>query len=106
MGYLRMGWDRGYYYRKRRVGQRVISEYVGPGLLGELGEAEDLEERLERQAEQESQRQERARSHARDRRMVEVHTALNKVIRGVLNAHEYRRHQRSEWRKPRAAERA
>ena len=99
-----MAWDRGYYYRKRRVGKRVMSEYIGPGLLGGLAEEQDLEERLERLEEQERQRQELDHLDAIDRHLIEAHTALNQVIRGVLHAHGYRRHQRSEWRKPRAAE--
>ena len=35
-----MGWEkRGnglYYYRKKRMGQRVVSEYMGTGLFGSI----------------------------------------------------------------------
>jgi len=30
-----MGWQRGYYYRVRKVGGRAVREYVGPGAAGE-----------------------------------------------------------------------
>jgi hypothetical protein len=50
-----MAWEtRGghqYYYRKKRVGTKVVSEYVGSGLFGQFIELEDLERREQRQAE-------------------------------------------------------
>ena len=43
-----MGWEyrgnRLYYYRKRREGKRVVSEYIGNGLIGELAEIWDIED--------------------------------------------------------------
>lgn len=46
-----MAWEdrkgRLYYYRKRREGKRVISEYVGAGLAGQIAEVFDMEERHE-----------------------------------------------------------
>lgn len=41
--------NKSYYYRKRRVGKRVISEYVGPDGVGAL--AEVLTERAKAEAE-------------------------------------------------------
>jgi hypothetical protein len=29
-----MGWERGYYYRAKKVNGRVVNEYVGPGMVG------------------------------------------------------------------------
>jgi hypothetical protein len=47
-----MGWERRgkngqrlVYYRKKRVGKRVFSVYVGSGEVGELAEREDRERR-------------------------------------------------------------
>jgi len=39
-----------YYYRSVRQGSRVTKTYLGTGLLGELAEFLDAEERAERQA--------------------------------------------------------
>lgn len=50
-----MAWEtrrgRKYYYRKKRVGTRVVSVYVGSGLLGQFIELEDLERREAREEE-------------------------------------------------------
>ena len=47
-----MGWEtRGnnqYYYRKKRVGDRVLSEYVGKGILAEYAHKLDMALRKER----------------------------------------------------------
>jgi hypothetical protein len=50
-----MAWEtrrgRQYYYRKKRVGTKVVSVYVGSGLFGQFIELEDLEKRVEREEE-------------------------------------------------------
>jgi hypothetical protein len=44
-----MAWEtrrgRQYYYRKKRIGTKVVSVYVGSGLFGQFIELEDLERR-------------------------------------------------------------
>lgn len=44
-----MAWEdrhgRRYYYRKRREGRRVVSEYIGTGLAGEFSAVMDAEGR-------------------------------------------------------------
>jgi hypothetical protein len=47
MGWERRGKDgqRLVYYRKKRVGKRVFSVYIGSGEVGELAEREDRERR-------------------------------------------------------------
>ena len=47
-----MSWEdrdgRRYYYRKHRIGQRVISEYVGSDLMAELVSEQDKKDRQQR----------------------------------------------------------
>lgn len=47
-----MSWEdrdgRRYYYRKHRIGQRVVSEYVGSGLLAEMVSEQDEMDRQQR----------------------------------------------------------
>jgi len=37
-----MSWERGYYYRARKVKGRVVNEYIGPGLVGQIAARLDL----------------------------------------------------------------
>jgi hypothetical protein len=37
-----MSWERGYYYRARKVKGRVVKEYIGPGFVGEWAARLDL----------------------------------------------------------------
>ena len=37
-----------YYYRKRRVGRRVVSEYIGSGLMAEMVSEQDEMDRQQR----------------------------------------------------------
>ena len=55
-----MGWDKGRYYtRSKRVNGRVVREYVGSGVFGQLAEQLDLIERETRKLHQLEERSER-----------------------------------------------
>lgn len=61
-----MGWEtrkRGgrYYTRSRKVGGRVVREYIGTGPIAELIDEQDAAERTERAAEREQLRRARVR---------------------------------------------
>ena len=53
-----MAWEerdgRRYYYRKRRVGRCVVSEYVGSGLIAEMVAEQDEEDRQRRMQDRKS----------------------------------------------------
>ncbi len=99
-----MGWEkRGgkvYYYRKRRVGGRVISDYIGAGPHAELiADLDDLA-RVEAEAEREAWRQECDAMLADDQRIDEAGDLVRMLTRAWLLAYGYHTH-KGQWRKKR-----
>jgi len=99
-----MAWEkrRGkeYYYRKRRIGDRVVSEYVGTGPEAEV--AATLDE-LTRQAQEEKRdlfRQERERQRAIDEAVDRACRLTRYLIYAALLLNCYHMH-RGQWRKKR-----
>ncbi len=98
-----MGWEtRGnarYYYRKRREGRRVVSEYT-PNEFGSLAATLDAE----RQAEHEQQRRAERIEHEKIRTMNAVMNQMNELVGVAVNsaliAGGYHRH-KGQWRKKR-----
>jgi hypothetical protein len=97
------GRERGglYYTRSRKEGGRVIREYVGGGLLGELAARMDTEKRRRREQEKASRREERERLDALVAPVEELCEAAEVIARAALIASGYHRHNRGEWRKRR-----
>lgn len=100
-----MGWEtrkgRGRYYtRSRRVNGRVVREYVGVGLMGELAAATD--ER--RRAKLEVERAERKRQQAKAQGVVDalrvLGAAADELIAQRLTEAGYHYH-KGEWRRSR-----
>jgi hypothetical protein len=90
-----------YYTRSRKEGGRVVREYVGGGLLGELAARMDAEERRQREEEKASQREERERLDALAAPVEELCEAAEVIARAALLASGYHQHNRGEWRKRR-----
>jgi hypothetical protein len=97
-----MGWDRGYYYRVRKVSGRVVREYVGAGRVGELAAQLDAAERGERAAEGAARRAEQAEMDALDAPLNELNDLVELLAQAALLAAGYRQHKRGEWRKRRS----
>jgi len=99
-----MGWEkrRGkeYYYRKRRIGDRVLSEYVGTGPAAEAAAAIDELERLAQEEERQLFRQERERQRAIDGAVDRACLLARHLIHAALLLNGYHMH-RGEWRKRR-----
>lgn len=89
---------RRYYYRSRRVGGRVVKEYIGSGPGAELiADAEEAARRSER-ARREAEKAERERLEAFDQEIAGACEAIELVARAALVDAGYRQHKRGEWR--------
>jgi len=97
-----MGWEkRGsgqYYYRKKRVNGRVVSEYVGSGILAE---ATQMLEKGKADLEKIEQRIEKEQAAAIDQAIDQNLESIGELIKGVLIDHGYHK-VKGEWRKKRA----
>jgi hypothetical protein len=101
-----MGWEkreRGtrYYTRSRRVGDRVLKEYVGAGPIAELVALQDEAERRRREEEARAWKREREDLEGLDAEAGELCELAEFLTRAALLAAGYRQHNRGEWRKPR-----
>jgi hypothetical protein len=94
-----MSWEtRGrhrYYYRSRRVGGRVVREYLGTGDRAAEAAAADAERRRHEEAD-------RAAVAALDAAADELDALADLIARAALLAAGYHQHARGPWRKRRA----
>jgi hypothetical protein len=93
-----MGWERGYYYRVRKINGRVVREYVGAGLAGELA----ANEQAERDRRRAAARTERADLDRLAVELDELSALADLLARAALLAAGYHQHERGQWRKRRA----
>jgi hypothetical protein len=105
-----MGWEnrngRGRYYtRSRRVGGRVLREYVGSGLGAELTADLDEDRRASRAERASEWRAERERLEAADQDFDALCRLADSLMRAELIAAGYHQHARGAWRKRRGAQR-
>lgn len=100
----KMGWEyrgnRKYYYRKRRVGKKVLSEYIGAG-----PEAEKIVQEDERvKSQRNNERLAWKRRQAEIRTIDDALDSIERLTRTIINSHlllaGYHTH-RGEWRKKR-----
>jgi hypothetical protein len=105
-----MGWElpqRGgpYYTRSRKVGGRVIREYVGGGVAGELAADRDAQERRQRAMLRERAEhafaRERDRHRATDALLDALDAGCRELMRIELGRAGYHQHERGEWRRRR-----
>ena len=89
-----------YYYRKRREGRRVISEYVGGGELGRSASGLDQLEREERQAELAAFRAECDAVLDAGRRIDALEGLVRDLVRVALVSAGLHTH-KGQWRKRR-----
>lgn len=98
-----MAWDsRGYYYKSRRIGGRVVRDYFGSGAAGQLAEAFDLDEHDRIEFERFKVRAVRQQLEQEDREAARASRIVQERLSAALEASGYRRHHRGEWRRTRA----
>ena len=99
-----MGWEerngREYYYQKRRIGGRVVSEYVGAGWLADAAATLDEIARLERKEARQAIASEKARALDMDRELDQVGDLIRTFTRADLLLGGYRQH-KGQWRRKR-----
>ncbi len=89
-----------YYYRKRRVGRRVRTEYVGGGELAHLISCLEKLEREQRDEERRREKARRAELKAGDQALDEFDTLISTLVQGILVAGGYHTH-KGQWRRKR-----
>ena len=99
-----MGWEERngqmYYYRKKRAGKRVVSEYIGRGDLAEAVAAHDAWARTVRETEREEWRKTRAAELATAAAVDHLGEMCTLLTRAVLLASGHHMH-RGQWRRKR-----
>jgi hypothetical protein len=90
-----------YYTRSRRVGGRVVREYLGTGEVAELAARMDAIDRAAQERDRARKRQAKATEDARDTELQAVCEAGLLWSRVALLAAGYHRHDRGEWRRRR-----
>jgi hypothetical protein len=97
-----MAWDkRGYYYRKKRIGARVVGEYVGRGMFADFAAGEDETARIERAQAQASTQAARLETETLDAAIESADELISAAMNEALEAAGYHRHARGQWRKRR-----
>ncbi|MFH1698776.1 MAG: hypothetical protein ABH882_06940 [Candidatus Omnitrophota bacterium] len=99
-----MAWEaRGnniYYYRKKRIARRVISEYVGRGEMAREIALMDLAERKERYNRIMIIRQQREEFGLFDNQVVRVNLFVSKMVVAFLIITGFHKH-KGQWRRQR-----
>jgi hypothetical protein len=90
-----------YYTRSRRTDGRVVREYIGGGILGEIAARTDTERRRRREAERAAWRAEKERIETADAELDRLCQLTDLLIEAVLTDAGYDKH-KGEWRRKRA----
>lgn len=90
---------RGYFYRSRRVGGRVVRDYFGKGPIAEMA-AHLMDKMHQARA---SRAQNVARLDKADASFRQFHDQLDQILAAHFLAAGFHRHDRGPWRKRRDA---
>jgi len=84
-----------YYTRSKRVGGRVVREYVGTGPAAELAAEADAARRAQREQERRAWNRAKKEIEASE----DALERLREAVRGLLVDGGFYRHNRGEWRR-------
>jgi hypothetical protein len=87
-----------YYYRKRRQGERVVSEYIGKGLAGELADLCDKEDKLKADVGRAELQEQKATAAKLGKEIRKTQDYTRTITRAVLLLSGYHAPRR-QWRK-------
>lgn len=88
-----------YYTRSRRVGGRVVREYIGSDETAKAIATIDDIERQERKAQLDAEREVRAELEAIDTQIEQLGEVADVLARAIIIASGYHQHKGGEWRK-------
>lgn len=96
-----MGWagpGKRYYYQKMRRGDRVISEYVGTGILAELAAQCEWISRMAEQKQRQEQERVLTALHKEDEETQQIIDLINAIAMAFLLVNGFHTHH-GQWRR-------
>jgi hypothetical protein len=99
MGWKRIG-NHSYFYRSRRQGGRVVSDYFGRGELGTLSARLAQLDRQERDEQRAEEKAEREAAEREERAIAEWFEAVEDVATAAMLAAGFHKHH-GQWRRKR-----
>ena len=90
-----------YYYRGKKINGKVVMEYVGKGIIGEIAEAEDLERRRLKADKQQRKKNIQQEETAIDQHLIKIEADLTVITSDLLKSAGFHKH-RGQWRQRRA----
>ena len=94
-----------YYYKKKRIGSKVVSEYKGGGELVPILQHIEARERAEKEAEREHQRIERMSMAEIDKQIDDFSRMVDTLMEAELISKGFHQHKR-QWRRRRYGSKA
>jgi hypothetical protein len=92
---------RGYWYRSKRIGERVTREYVGHGTAAAKVSERESTERAEADSQRANEAREREKWDAIDKQFQLDFDTVTVIMQAALEGAGYRQHARGQWRKRR-----
>lgn len=99
MAWLTRGANR-YYYRRKKVAGKVVSEYIGGGYQAELIAQLEAIERHQAERERQDRRRQAAKEQATDEQIAAFMQVVEEYHKALLLVAGYHQHKR-QWRKKR-----